>query len=116
MGTAVAPVRVDARPWARRAGGIAVLVAVASCLPGGVLVLLTAVAVVAAAAVGAVRHGIVLASGLLPAAERAGWRAEVRAVLDAAPDRRERRRQLRGFVAGLPSCVATSWSLVLRRG
>lgn len=115
MTTAAVPL-TGPGPWVRRTGRVTVLVAAASCVPGDALVLLTAVAVVLVAGREVLRRWAPIASGLLPAAERAPWRAEVRAVLAAAQDGRERRRQLRGFALGLPACAVTSWRLALRRG
>jgi hypothetical protein len=46
---------------------------------------------------------------LLPAAERAPWRAEVRAVLHACASPAEARRQVVGFLTAVPVTVVTSW-------
>ena len=46
---------------------------------------------------------------LLPAAERASWRAEVRAVLHACASDAEARRQVVGFLTAAPVTVVTSW-------
>ncbi|WP_133906882.1 hypothetical protein [Actinophytocola oryzae] len=46
---------------------------------------------------------------LLPRGERESWRSEVVAVLHACGDRAERRRQVRGFLAAVPSTVVTVW-------
>lgn len=46
---------------------------------------------------------------LLPAGERALWRAEIRTVLHACADDAEARRQVRGFLTALPATVLTSW-------
>lgn len=122
MTAAAAPAtgaRLRTLSWAQRVGGVAALVVAASCVPGDALALataaLTVLAVVVAAGCGLARSWADVASGLLPVPERAHWRAEVRAVLDAAQDGPERRRQLWGFVLGLPSCAVTSWCLALRR-
>jgi hypothetical protein len=103
------------RPWGRRAGGVLALVVAACFVPGDGVGLLTALAVLGLVGHGVLRSWAAVGSVLLPRSERAPWRAEVRAVLDAAQDGRERRRQLRGFILGLPACALTSWLLVLRR-
>jgi hypothetical protein len=105
--------------WTHRIVAVVVLVGASSALPGELL-LAVATAVGTAAAASAVaarlaRSWTALASGLLPAAERPGWRAEVRAVLHAAEDGPERRRQMLGFLLGLPSCAVTSRRLARRR-
>lgn len=46
---------------------------------------------------------------LLPAAERASWRAEVRSVLHACASDAEARRQVFGFLAAVPATIVTSW-------
>ncbi len=102
-------------PWARRAGGVAALVAASCFLPGAELVLLTVLAVLVLVGIAVLRSWVPIAASLLPATERAPWQAEVRAVLDAAQDGRERRSQMRGFVFGLPACAVTSWRLTCRR-
>jgi len=111
-GVAVDP---DRRRWRRRSGSVIALVAAACSVPGADLVLGLALLAAGAVLVLLVRgpSWSAIASSILPAAERASWRAELGAVLHAAPDRRERRRQLRGFVLGLPACAATGWYLTL---
>jgi hypothetical protein len=105
--------------WTRRILAVTVLVGASCAVPGDLLLAaaatLGATAVVMAVVARVMRSWTALASGLLPAAERPRWRAEVHAVLHATADGPERRRQARGFLLGLPACAATSWRLALRR-
>jgi hypothetical protein len=112
--------RQDRGRWRRRTLGVAAIVAVACTVPDTQLMAVAAVLLAASAvtpAAGRLLRGMGWPSVVavaLPAGERDDWRVEVWAVLHAAPDARERRRQARGFLLGLPAVAATAWYLSLR--
>jgi hypothetical protein len=116
----VAGVLVGRRPWL--VVGLLVATRVLVWAPDSAVRLLGSVWTWAAALVGAAvvvggarrclpRGATVLwhLAFLLPARERAAWRAEVRAVLHACRSDAEVRRQLLGFLAAVPATVVTSW-------
>lgn len=108
-------VALEWSPWPRRWISVVVLVAAGSCVSDADLLpalgLVAGGSVLGAAALLVLRgrSWATIAAGVLPASERPAWRAEVRAVLHATPDGRERRRQVRGFLLGLPACAVTAW-------
>lgn len=109
-------VALERHPWTRRSVSVAVLVALSCSVSAAGLLPALSLAAGCAVLVSAASGGgwTALAAGLLPPSERECWRAEVRAVLHAAPDGKERRRQVRGYLLGLPACVTTAWLVALR--